>query len=183
MFVSNLSVEKWVGNRNEGYLIENPSFGQVEEAICELDGKTKTLVTLGADDEAYMSIGGGNSEKYVVTATLDNENFYTLLHQPKCDIKGDISSKPKITLLHFYNELKKQRNNLDPHNDKVIFVSPKFSESNETVELVVGGQAGNYPVKMCVDLLESLLAAITFAESGKLEPSLSWEEDESLVMV
>lgn len=182
MFVSNLSVEKWVGNKNEGYLIENPSFNQVEEAIGELDGKTKTLVTLG-DDEAYMSIGGGNSGKYIVTATLDNESFYTLLHQPKYDIKTSISSQNQITVLHFYNELKKERDNLDTHNDKVIFVSPKFSESNETVELVVGGQAGNYPVKMCVDLLECLLAAITFAESGQLEPSLTWKEDESLVMV
>jgi hypothetical protein len=41
MFVIDLSVEKWVGNRNEGELIENPDWNQIEAAIRELDGKSK----------------------------------------------------------------------------------------------------------------------------------------------
>lgn len=84
-----------------------------------------------------MSIGGGNSGKYIVTATFDNINFYALVD---------------------------------------------LSKSEEIEKLVVGGQAGNYPAKMCVDLLHSLLSARTFTESGKLEPLLTWEEDNSLVM-
>jgi hypothetical protein len=48
---------------------------------------------------------------------------------------------------------------------------------------VVGGQEGNYPGKMCVDLLSCLLAARTFSESGKLNSLLFWEEDKFLVMV
>jgi hypothetical protein len=36
---------------------------------------------------------------------------------------------------------------------------------------------------MCVDLLRCLLAARTFAESGKLDTLLCWQEDESLVAV
>ena len=58
-----------------------------------------------------------------------------------------------------------------------------LSKSDEIEKLVVGGQEGNYPAKMCVDLLPCLLAARTFTESGKLDSLLSWEEDKSLVMV
>lgn len=137
MFVSDISVEKWVGNRNEGDLIESPTWNQIETAIRELDGKSKTLVTLGADDETYMSVGGGNSGKYVVTATFDNLNFHVLI---------DLSKPDAIE------------------------------------KLVVGGQEGNYPAKMCVDLLQCLVAARTFTESGFLDPLLSWSEDKSLVV-
>ena len=74
-----LSVEKWVGNRNETGLIDNPDWSQIETAIRELDGKSKTLVTLGADDEIYMTIGGGESRKYVVSVTFDNISFHNLV--------------------------------------------------------------------------------------------------------
>ena len=132
-----LSTEKWVGNRNEGDLIENPNWNQIEAAIRDLNGKNKTMVTLG-DDDTYITIGGGESGKYVVSVTFDNMNFHNLVH----------SSKP-----------------------------------NQVEKLVAGGQEGLYPAKMCVDLLHALLAARTFAEAGRLDPLLSWEEDQSLVMV
>ena len=132
------SVEKWVGNRNEGELIENPDWNQIEAAICELDGKSKTLVTLGVDDETYMTIGGGESGKYVVSVTFDNISFHNLVD---------------------------------------------LSKSDKTEKLVIGGQEGIYPAKICVDLLRCLLAARTFAELGKLDSLLVWQEDESLVAV
>ena len=138
MFVIDLSVEKWVGNRNEGEFIENPDWSQIEAAIRELDGKSKTLVTLGVDDKTYMTIGGGESGKYIVSVTFDNISFHNLVDLSKLD---------------------------------------------RTEKLVVGGQEGIYPAKMCVDLLPCLLAARTFAESGKLDELLSWQEDESLVTV
>lgn len=138
MFVFELSLEKWVGNRNEGGLIENPDLSQIELAIRHLDGKSKTLVTLGADDEAYMSIGGGESGKYIVSVTFDNIDFHNLVD---------------------------------------------LSKSDTTEKLVVGGQEGIYPAKMCVDLLPCLLAARTFSASGQLDTLLCWEEDKALVMV
>lgn len=138
MFVLNLSTENWVGNNDEGKLIENPTWIQIEQAIRELDGKTKTLVTLGADDECYMSIGGGESGKYLVNVTFDNLGFHNLV---------------------------------DP------------SKPDATEKLVVGGQKGNYSAKMCVNLEMAILAAQTFTTSGKLEMSLSWEEETTLVMV
>lgn len=138
MFVSDLSVEKWVGNRNESEFIENPNWSQIEAAIRKLDGKSKTLVTLGVDDETYMTIGGGEAGKYVISVTFDNLSFHNLVDLTKPD---------------------------------------------GTEKLVIGGQEGIYPAKMCVDLLRCLLAARTFAESGKLDSLLVWQEDESLVAV
>jgi hypothetical protein len=79
MFVSDLSVEKWVGNQDEGTLIENPTWQQIESAICELNGKTQTLVNLGSDEETYMSIGGGAASKYIVNVTFDGMTFYNLV--------------------------------------------------------------------------------------------------------
>lgn len=79
MFVSDLSVEKWVGNQDEGTLLENPTWQQIESAICELNGHTQTLVTLGADEETYMSIGGGAAGKYIVNTTFDGMTFYNLV--------------------------------------------------------------------------------------------------------
>lgn len=133
-----LSVEKWVAKENEGEFIENPDWNQIEAAIRELDGKSKTLVTLGVDDETYMTIGGGESGKYIVSVTFDNISFHNLVD---------------------------------------------LSKPDGTEKLVVGGQEGIYSAKMCVDLLPCLLAARTFAESGKLDQLLSWQEDESLVAV
>ncbi len=133
---------------NEGEFIENQDWNQIEAAIRELDGKSKTLVTLGADDsealatlgasDTYMTIGGGGAGKYVVSVTFDNISFYNLVD---------------------------------------------LSKPDRTEKLVVGGQEGIYPSKMCVDLLRCLLAARTFSESGKLDPLVSWEEDKSLVEV
>ena len=136
--MSDLSIEQWVDSTNESQFIENPDWSQIEAAIRELNGKSKTLVTLGVDDETYMTIGGGEAGKYVVSVTFDNINFHNLVD---------------------------------------------LSKSDGTEKLVVGGQEGIYPAKMCVDLLRCLLAARTFAESGKLDELLCWQEDELLVVV
>lgn len=138
MFVAGLSIEKWVSNKNESEFIEKPSWNQIESAIRELDGKNKTLVTLGVNEDTYMMIEGGESRKYVVSVTFDNLSFHNLV---------------------------------------------ALSKSDTTEKLVVGGQEGIYPAKICVDLLPCLLAARTFTEAGELDPLVSWQEDDSLVLV
>ncbi|MFB2969204.1 Imm1 family immunity protein [Aerosakkonema sp. BLCC-F183] len=85
MFVSNLSIENWVSNRDEGEFLENPTWNQIESAIRDLNGKSKTLVTLGNDDESYMAIGSGESGKYIVNVTFDNISFTNLVDLSKPD--------------------------------------------------------------------------------------------------
>jgi hypothetical protein len=84
MFVLDMTTEKWIGNKNKGDFIENPSWSQIETAIRELDGESKTLVTLGIDEDTFMSIGGG-ANKYIVTVTFDNCNFYVLIGSLKSE--------------------------------------------------------------------------------------------------
>ncbi|QLE58888.1 Imm1 family immunity protein [Nostoc sp. TCL26-01] len=169
MFVSKIYTDKWTGNKNEETIIENPNWQQIKTAICELDGKSKTLVSLEADEQSYMMIGGGNDGQYIVTVTLDNENFYCLLHPIDYELSKSDTSVKKINLSIFYQAL----------------ITAKSNNTNSANEqrLVVGGQAGNYSEKICVNLPQYLIAAITFAESGELEPLFTWEEDESLVVV
>lgn len=125
-------VEDWVGNQNKGLLQESQNWEDIETAIKDLDGRRKTLVTLETDGETHMAIGG-QTGKYVVYVTFDNENFYNLVD---------------------------------------------LSKSNAPDEfLVVGGQEGIYPAKLCVDLNTVLQAAKTFALLGKLEKSVIWEQE------
>lgn len=169
MFVTKLYTDKWTGNRNEETFIENPNWQQIKTAICELDGKSKTLVSLETDDQSYMMIGGGNDGKYIVIVTLDNDISYSLLHPVDYEISKSDNSGKKINLSIFYQAL--------------INAKSKNTNSTNEQKLVVGGQAGIYSEKICVNLPQCLIAAITFAESGELEPLFTWQEDESLVLV
>jgi hypothetical protein len=131
MFISKFSVEDWQGSQNRSSLRPVQSWKEIEAAIKELDGHRKTLVTLEADGETHMAVGGGTGE-YVVYLTFDNETFHYLV---------------------------------DP------------SKSGVDKNLIVGGQEGVYPAKLCVDVDSALEAAKTFSELGAMEKSVIWEQD------
>jgi Immunity protein Imm1 len=84
MFISSFSIENREGNHNDGLLEEAKNWEEIEAAIRGLDGHRRTLVTLEAEDETHMAIGGGNSS-YFVYVTFDNENFYYLVDPSKSD--------------------------------------------------------------------------------------------------
>jgi Immunity protein Imm1 len=48
---------------------------------------------------------------------------------------------------------------------------------NTDERLIVGGQEGIYPAKLCVDIGTVMKAAQTFAELGTMEKALIWEKD------
>ncbi|MEH2386441.1 MAG: Imm1 family immunity protein [Nostoc sp.] len=107
--VFKLSAEKWISNSNQGELIKDENWIQIEAAIRELDGESKTLVILKSDDETYMNIRGGKSAKYVVTATFNNKKFDVLVDLSKSDeieklvVGGqeeNYSAKMCVDLLH-----------------------------------------------------------------------------------
>ncbi|MBW4513556.1 MAG: hypothetical protein KME64_44940 [Scytonematopsis contorta HA4267-MV1] len=89
MLVLDMTTEKWIGNKNECNFVKNPNWSQIETAIRELDGSSKTLVTLGVDEDTYMSIGGGENI-YIVTVTFDNLNFHTLIDPSKLEGIGEL---------------------------------------------------------------------------------------------
>lgn len=84
MFISKFSVEDWQGNQNKVLLEPVQSWAEIETAIKELDGHRKTLVTLEANGETHMAVGGG-TEQYVVYVTFDNETFHYLVDPSKSD--------------------------------------------------------------------------------------------------
>jgi Immunity protein Imm1 len=84
MFISKFSTEDWQGNQNHGLIEEAKDWGEIEAAIRELDGHRRTLVTLEAEGETHMAIGGGTG-KYLVYVTFDNENFNYLVNPTKLD--------------------------------------------------------------------------------------------------
>jgi Immunity protein Imm1 len=84
MFISKFSVEDWQRNQNNGLLAEARGWSEIEAAIKALDGHQRTLVTLEAESETHMAIGGGTG-KYLVYVTFDNENFNYLVNPAKSD--------------------------------------------------------------------------------------------------
>jgi hypothetical protein len=132
MFVSDLSEDRWDGFIEKGTLIQSPTLADIERAVHKLDGEEYTLITMGAEGETHLAVGGGSAGRYVVYATFDNMAFHNLLGP------GDKS---------------------------------------DTVYLTAGGQEGDYPGNTIVDRETALAAALTFAESGELDPRFTWEED------
>ena len=70
---------------------ERAAYRQIEKGIRELKGTSKTFVTLGADDGCYMSIGGGESGKYIVNITFDNVSFHNLVDPSKPDAREKLA--------------------------------------------------------------------------------------------
>ncbi len=89
MFITQFSVEDWIGNQNKGCVEPARSWQEIESAIRELDGHHKTLVTLETDSETHMAVGGGQG-KYVVYLTFDNESFHNLVDPFKSDIEESV---------------------------------------------------------------------------------------------
>jgi hypothetical protein len=48
--------------------------------------------------------------------------------------------------------------------------------ANTKVVVVAGGQEGEFPERRCVDLDTALSAAKAFAETGRLDPQIHWED-------
>lgn len=131
MFISRFSVEDWQGTQNHSSIYMAQEWRQIESAINELDGQRKTLVTLEADRETHMAIGGGK-DRFIVYLTFDNESFYY-----------------PVASLPFGQE--------------------------ET--LVVGGQEGIYPSRLCITKELALKVAKSFAERGAMDQSVTWERE------
>ncbi len=81
MLVNRLSTDEWCERTNNGIEISNPTWDQVRNAILSLDGKRKTVVTLSDChcEGKYMIVAGQWDKKYMVNATSDNIDFFSLV--------------------------------------------------------------------------------------------------------
>ncbi|HKR30832.1 MAG TPA: Imm1 family immunity protein, partial [Terriglobales bacterium] len=60
--------------------------------------------------------------------------------------------------------------NMEFHN----LINPKAAAGK--ILMVAGGQRGDYLLKQCVSLPDVLRTARTYAETGELDPGLTWEK-------
>lgn len=69
----------------------NPSRGQIEAAIRALDGRLRTLLCIGPGFEGpWVGVGGG-PDRYVVSGTLDNDQFFTLTEPDTDDLEVEVT--------------------------------------------------------------------------------------------
>jgi hypothetical protein len=55
-------------------------------------------------------------------------------------------------------------------------VATREGDQTQKVMITAGGQEGDYLARRCVDLATALRAARTFASTGQMDPTISWEE-------
>jgi len=70
--------DRWDGVLNHEWHTDNPSEAELEHALLRLDAKQYTMVTIAADQDKHLTIGGG-AGRYVVYAAFDNEDFWNLV--------------------------------------------------------------------------------------------------------
>ncbi|MEX2492613.1 MAG: Imm1 family immunity protein [Nitrospirales bacterium] len=83
MFVVEMFADAWEGIEQSGAILLNPSWEDIDAAIRKLNGETYTIVRLQGKDEAHMVIGGGAHGRYIMYATLNNEDFFNLVSDDK----------------------------------------------------------------------------------------------------
>lgn len=74
-----MTIDEWRDRVDHSSTIDEPSWDQVKQAIVALDGIVKTIVTLSKNDETYMMVCGQWENLYMVNASFNNENFFSLI--------------------------------------------------------------------------------------------------------
>ncbi len=89
MHITRAYCDNWIGNIDKGEEILNPTLDDIMRLVLSLDGKNKTMVTIGNDDEDfYMCIAGGNDGLYLAHIVYDdNDVFYDLVDLTKSRTK------------------------------------------------------------------------------------------------
>jgi hypothetical protein len=63
-------------------------------------------------------------------------------------------------------------------DEKLYTLTTPDASSDETVDVVVGGQSGSYPKNQVVGKESARKALLYFCEHGKADPGLAWEIEE-----
>lgn len=81
MFVHLMMTDDWRNRVDHGISIAEPTWAEVRLAIEGLDGRHRTTVTLfdKEDSERYLIIAGQWAGKFMVNATIDGNDFFSLV--------------------------------------------------------------------------------------------------------
>ena len=104
--MTTLITDNWNGRLNREEIIENPSVERIMECLNALDQKKHTCLVIETNKNKSLTVGGGLG-KYVVYASNEREQFYTLVNdrdQDKFEIlniggqEGDYSKNMVVDL-------------------------------------------------------------------------------------
>ncbi len=81
MFVKVLTADDWHDYKDRGVETANPTWDQVRQAILALDGKQRTIVSIGdkLGSGHYLLVAGQWAGRLLVNATRDNTDFFSLV--------------------------------------------------------------------------------------------------------
>ena len=85
MAIELLTICEWVGPSMRATEVERPQWEAVDVAIRALDNASRNDIYLTpskADPETYLAIGGG-AGRYIVTGSIKNEEFPTVIDPVK----------------------------------------------------------------------------------------------------
>jgi hypothetical protein len=87
MALDTLTTSVWLDTECKTNECSNPTWAEVADAICALDGRSINDVYLtptGEDPETYLCIGGGDG-RYIVSGSVKNERFPTLIDETRLE--------------------------------------------------------------------------------------------------
>ena len=87
MAIQQLTMSIWSDASCTSKVLHDPKWEQIAEAITSLDGRARDevyLVPSTLDPETYLCIGGG-AGRYIVTGSLHNETFPTLVDRSRAE--------------------------------------------------------------------------------------------------
>lgn len=89
MFTKFMFTDEWQDRADHGIGIASPTLNQVKQAIASLDGKRRTIVLLSEKDgcDAHMGVSGRWGRDFMVYATKDNRNFFSLVDSTRSSDK------------------------------------------------------------------------------------------------
>ncbi len=131
MGIAILRLSDWAASERES-ILRYPTWPQVEAAIRALNNDNLNDLYLQPDENdpaTYLAIGGG-AGRYILTGSIKNETFPTL-------VGTDRPPAPQV-------------------------------------QLVVGGQLGDYPGNWVTDLSTTLETTKLFVEAGGFESNVPW---------
>jgi hypothetical protein len=86
-----LTICEWIGAGMHKTDVPNPTWEQIDSAIRALDGRRRNDLYLHPDadnPETYLAVGGGD-ERYIVSGSIDNERFRTVVMEPLEDAQHE----------------------------------------------------------------------------------------------
>src|SRR4051812_16200287 len=79
-----ISIDTWEGPLTSSEDFESTDVAEIDSLIRRLDQKRHATVSIGEPEKRLLMVGGGKGD-YIVTATLDGENWFTLATGPPSD--------------------------------------------------------------------------------------------------